>query len=422
MTQKVSGDRLRNSEEMIVYKAFSSNRAAIIALRVVMVGIPVLFLFHSVTWHSIGVSSSTAVYAMKIFAVITLIPLLMRGVIYAPNDRGFLTFNLLVALIFFSSFITVMWQDYFSLFYFLADSLGFLLFCGYAQFGYMLRAKYSYVPSAISKELNVFLILISIVIILGFIQSGGQKVSIPPDMHFATIFCFLCFFLRESKLSMLTGIFFVLLVSVSAFLTLHKVSLGAIGFSFVYLLIYRLRNFSIKNVAVVLFLVLTFLFIVFNFGSNLLNEFSVEINDAGDGFVGGSANQRILESLLIFDEMAQSSYLTQILGKGFGSHYFNPGIIEHYPDYVHQGHSTPFILWLRNGVLGVSLFAFIAIYSFRSLFSKNPERLIFAAPLFYCCLASLVDLYIYWGFFMGFGTGLLLAQAAVDKRLRKTID
>jgi len=407
----------------IMPPVFSSRRGAeIIALRIALVGVVAFFCYHSVLWHSTNESSSFAVYAMKIIPIVTLIPLLFRGGIYIPRDRGFLIFNALFALTFFTSIITAIFQDYFSLFYFIADLVGFLIFWLYVQFGYMLRVKYSYEPKDISKELSIFLFFISVVIILGFILSGGQKVSIPPDMHFATVFLFLCFFLKENRLSFLATIFLILLVSSAAFLSLHKITLGGVAFSFIFLVILFLRKFSIKSLVLLVGIAMLFCAIVVSYGSNLFANFSVEINNSGDGFQGSSANQRISEALLIYDDLTKSSRLSQVLGKGFGAHYFNSGIIEHYPQYVHQGHSTPFILWIRNGVFGVVLFFYVATLSFRYLFSKTTNSFILSASLFYCFLASVVDLYIYWGFFMGLGTGMLFGQINIDNKSRKHID
>ena len=203
-------------------RVLSLSRAAIIAFRMVMVGVAIFFLYHSVTWHSTGESSSIAVYSMKVVAMIVILPLLMSGALYFPKDKGFLIFNSLVALTFVCSLVAVNSQTYFSMFYFLADSVGFLLFWIYAQFGYMFRAKCSLGPSVISKELSIFLVLASIIIIFGFIQSGGEKVSIPPDIHFALVFCFLAIFLKEAKVSSFVSISFVLLIAVAAFLSLHE--------------------------------------------------------------------------------------------------------------------------------------------------------------------------------------------------------
>ena len=58
------------------------------------------------------------------------------------------------------------------------------------------------------------------------------------------------------------------------------------------------------------------------YGSDLAVNFIVSANESGDGFSDPSANQRILETGLIINEINNSPLISQLLGKGFGAHYF----------------------------------------------------------------------------------------------------
>ena len=386
-----------------------------------LTGIAIIFSFHSILWHSTGISSSIAVYGMKLVAVITLIPLLLGGIFYFPKEKNFLFFNFLFFLVLLSSVISALLQDYFSLFYFIADLIGFSLFWFYVQFGYKIRVATKISTDEISRYFKGFLLLLSFIIIAGFIQSGGEKVSIPPDMHYAIIFCFLCLFLKNGGRSLITSILFLSIVLLAAYLSLHRITLGAVVFSAISLLFISLKNFSFKNIFVVFFITLLSIYMILIYGSDLAVNFIVSANESGDGFSDPSANQRILETGLIINEINNSPLISQLLGKGFGAHYFNPGIIQHYPEYVHQGHPTPLILWLRNGSLGVILFLFLFFLSLKKFLSRKLDYVIYSAPLLYCCLASFFDLYVYWGFFMGIGTGLLFGQIKIDKSIKSKL-
>ncbi len=131
-------------------------------------------------------------------------------------------------------------------------------------------------------------------------------------------------------------------------------------------------------------------------------------------FVDSSLNQRFVEIGLMSQELSKSA-LTLVMGKGFGATYENRGgVLIYYGERVHNAHSTPFLVYFRNGIYGFILFALPAIFAFVTLFSKNTLLFRASLTLGMMYLALLFNQYFYWG--VQFGLALAFWFYCFQKR------
>lgn len=123
-------------------------------------------------------------------------------------------------------------------------------------------------------------------------------------------------------------------------------------------------------------------------------------------FADGSLNQRLIEMELMFKEMSRS-WLSLILGEGFGAQYENKGgVLIYYGPQVHNAHSTPFLLYFRNGIYGLLLFIIPGLIAAVTIFARDDRLFRASLALGVMYLALMFNQYLYWGVQFGMGVAL----------------
>ncbi|ELJ8713342.1 hypothetical protein RUK96_002577, partial [Vibrio cholerae] len=148
-----------------------------------------------------------------------------------------------------------------------------------------------------------------------------------------------------------------------------------------------------------------------------LYSFSLDLSGGAITFENSSANQRLIEISLILRELSNYDWYTYVFGKGFGALYYNyTGAVPHYDYEVHHAHSSPFLIMLRNGVIGV-VFIFTLPILFFPLLRKNDINVIVFSGLLSTYAALLVDQYIYWGALFAISLALCSSLFNVNRAL-----
>lgn len=370
--------------------------------------IPISLLIHGLIWVNLGYSSAAMVYSMKLSYIIVLVGMLIFcgfRVTKNINWRDYLIIWGLLLTVLFSTFSPFM-SEIGSLKYLISDFVGFLLIPIYyvAAVSYIKKTE-----NGIENFINLiidFTVAISIVVIFYYIYSGGDKVSIPPELHFGAAISFAAVIFCKNKIK-LSSYIKIIIIIFACVVSQQRINLLIL---IVPIALYVLMNaFNVKKIVLFFTILVLFAYVIFIFKSDLLTQvimsFALTESSQG-GFEDGSANQRIVEISLIINEMSKFDYLTQIFGKGLGAEYENlGGTIPHYDEYMHHAHSSPFLIWLRNGLFGVVIF-FILPLIYAPLFRKNNFNYIALSGLISTYLALLVDQYIYWGALYSFSLAL----------------
>jgi len=297
----------------------------------------------------------------------------------------------------------------------------------------------------IERIFSVFLTIVSIYIIIYYFFSGGDKISITPEMYIpmaVVIGAYLC----PVKGGSAPPFLLIALVAFACALSQLRENLviyAAVG------VICILRGLVLaprNGRNAMLFLVATLIVGVFTPGSQTLvaerlssmtmkvgplfpgvmdgvptfaegwlqslgkavGVESTEEEKSGPIFTDGSINQRIVEVQLMYDEMALSPW-TFLLGKGFGATYENKEkVLIYYGERVHNAHSTPFVVFFRNGLYGIILYLVPAVLAVFTLFSRNV--LVFRASLTVLIMyaAFMINQYFYWNVNFGLAVAFLI--------------
>jgi hypothetical protein len=108
----------------------------------------------------------------------------------------------------------------------------------------------------------------------------------------------------------------------------------------------------------------------------------------------------------MFREMSRS-WISLIFGEGFGATYENKdGVLIYYGPQVHNAHSTPFLLYFRNGFYGLLLFLIPGLIAAVTIFSRDDRLFRASLALGVMYLALLFNQYLYWGVQFGMGVAL----------------
>jgi hypothetical protein len=383
--------------------------------------IAIFFACHSILWHFYGVTSPLFIYLMKIAGLSSALFLFFNRHRACRFSSLAKLFTGLFVLSFLLALIRPVFAESINLFYFMTDLIGYLTFYVYVLIG-MFMANSSFLSDErFFAMMNAFCIVMCSIIIFFYLISGGGKVSTPPDIHYAAVIAVLYGLSRLSaphlrpqrRAYVLAGIMIVL---VGATVSLHKITLLSALAPLVVGVLFMpsatrtrlgLSMRKVRAVAVSVLLAVTVSYLVVaqeRFYETYIFSVDLEAGSADDA----SVQQRVLESILIFRSLADGGLQTMLLGNGFGAVYRNDGLIAHYPEFVHQAHVSPMIVWFRNGVAGLGVLLLTLVIAIKGLRSPDMNVKILGAGLTACLIASLSDLYLYWGFFMGIATGYLL--------------
>lgn len=139
-----------------------------------------------------------------------------------------------------------------------------------------------------------------------------------------------------------------------------------------------------------------------------------EVSISKEVFTDGSLNQRVIEMNLMLQELSQSAAML-VLGKGFGATYENKdGVLIYYGARVHNAHSTPFLVYFRNGLYGVVLYFIPLALVMFTIFSRNVILFRASLALLVIYVALFFNQYFYWGY--QFGLAMALWMYCYERR------
>lgn len=349
---------------------------------------------HNIIWFSTGTSSSLVVYTIKLAGGIYALGFLFSR--YKINLEVYYLILITIIVLTTSTYATVNNLELVS-HYIFTDFIGFFILIFYVVIGYNISRLYDF--EDITKFLNFFTLMMCFIFLLIALLSDFEKISIPPDFHAVIVFCTTCFLynLKESK-KITVSITMLVLIGVSTFFTLHRITFLAYVFAILSFYIFRRKYFSVTISILV--------FVGFFYNFNFFKELTDVLLSTPELLVDESAAQRIKESILIKETLTANNMM--LFGAGFGGFYYNYGLIEHYPFYVHQGHVSPMMLLFRNGILGLTMYLVISIIALYNYFKPSKELYIMSSCLLYSLFASLFDFYFYWATHLGIVVGMFL--------------
>ncbi|MFM5341006.1 O-antigen ligase family protein [Aeromonas veronii] len=362
--------------------------------------IPALLLAHGIIWHHYNVSSPEIIYAMKLSYILVLV-----GMLWHIDLKFSVSFSLIDEYIFFgftvillSSLIAPFVSEVGTLRYTISDFIGFALIPIY----YVTAINFICHKSIGIDEFIVIVInatfFSSLSVLFMYIYTSGAKVSIPPELHFggALAIAYLIFNFNIIRFPILIKIIIIMAACVFSLQRINIIVLVIPIMLFVLMNVFNVK----KILAIIAFVILTsFSFYLVNGDAivNVISSFSFDLSDSSLNFHNSSANQRLIEISLILRELSSYDWYTYLIGKGFGAEYHNyMNAVPHYDEVMHHAHSSPFLIMLRNGILGVAFIFTIPIFFISRLTNKNISAIVISG-LISTYIALLVDQYIYWG-------------------------
>ncbi|EII3002951.1 hypothetical protein LG784_002853 [Vibrio cholerae] len=381
---------------------------------------PALLLTHGIIWSSYGLSSAQIVYSMKLSYL-----LILFGMLWHCGFRMKLNLHIVEKYIISGFFIISIlslaapfFSEMGSLKYTISDFLGFILIPIYYY------VTMNFISSSDMSLERLVQILISatffssLAVLLMYIYTGGQKVSIPPEIHFGGALAVGYLIFKFDKIKPFLFVEIVVIISACVF-SLQRVNLFVLFIPIMIFFILNIVNF--KRLVPVTIIISSFVCLFYYLNKSVildtLYSFSLDLSGGAITFENSSANQRLIEISLILRELSNYDWYTYVFGKGFGALYYNyMGAVPHYDYEVHHAHSSPFLIMLRNGVIGV-VFIFTLPILFFPLLRKNDINVIVFSGLLSTYAALLVDQYIYWGALFAISLALCSSLFNVNRAL-----
>jgi hypothetical protein len=361
--------------------------------------LPLFFLLHGWIWVSTGVSSALMVYLIKL-SYLPIVVSLSFSSGFSKDVFPVLIGMLLIICGLLGSIFSI--QDL-GVKYFLADLFGFIvLWLSFLAVSSYVKQGNEYWWRMVSWIVGSTF-MVSIVVVIYYFASGGDKVSIPPEIHFgAAIIIGLLLFYPDQRTT--TNLIKFGVILAACILSQQRINFLVIFVPVFVFVLHRVRNplalfrffLALLIVALVIFFVFHSLFL------NLFMRMKFDISVGGISFQDNSANQRFIEAKLIMEEVGRLPMFQVLVGKGFGAEYANTGDVS-----VHLAHSTPFVLLLRNGVIGVFLFFVICFSALSRLFRSN-QHAVASCGVLAMLMAMMFDQYVYWGFLFAASLALCL--------------
>lgn len=362
--------------------------------------VPLSLLCHGVLWILYKESSAVFVYLMKLSYLFVLVGMVLnlRGKIVTNlNFRDMLIILGYCFVCILSLIIPVITNDS-NFFYYITDFVGFALVPIY----YIICLSYiRSKKNGFDYFLNILInatFLSSLVVIFYYFISGGDKVSIPPEIHFggALAVSNLLFSKNKFEFNSFTRVFVIVLACVLSQQRINLIVIVIPIIVFIFLNFYNLKKIFVSACGVG-FIVAGIVYFKYDMVEQVVLSFAISESQQGSEFEDASANQRITEMNLIIREMTNHNDFVFLMGKGFGAEYENyAGAIPHYEATMHHAHSSPTLIWLRNGVIGVFIVFSMPLVFFGLLKKSELGRVAYCGLL--CTFtALLVDQYIYWG-------------------------
>lgn len=382
-----------------------------------LVVFPFFLMLHGVYWVTNKESFALAVYALKLaflpflfVAFVRFFPGLIKGGL-------FVRISLIVAPCFALSMATPFIFGGNSTFYYLSDMTGLMVTISSVPIIYLLLTKSILTFRFIEKTYAYYLFIVSFYIVLYYFFSGGDKISITPEMHMPMAIVIGAFLVPMPD-SYRPSIWLIALIAFACALSQLRENL------LLYVLIgatclIRSLIFSSPRKLVLIFIAAQILIVLFGsyFAKDLVLERlgSMRLNSSSSSVMDGSISQRFVEIELMKQEMKKIP-ASFVVGKGFGATYENiENVLIYYGDRVHNAHSTPFVVYFRHGIYGLIIFLIPIVLAACSLIKE--DVFCFRASLvvvsIYCAL--LFNQYLFWNVQYGVAVALLLYSLKIRK-------
>lgn len=372
-----------------------------LALLVVM---PLCLLAHGVYWLLHHQSLALSVYAMKL----AFVPFVAGSFLYAFPDllqeKIFRIFLLLTVPVFVFSLSSPFYLDLAIGHYYFTDAFGLALTMIAVPVAYVLLNRGVLSFQELEKLFGAYLLIVSSYIVLYFIFGNGEKISITPEMTIPMAIV-LSAYVFPSSSAYRPSVWLILLVAIACVLSQLRENMA------VFLLVAVLcavrergrRSLVLLSLAGIVFATF-YLVRPHTFDDPAL----FTRNEIGERVVNLSVKQREIEVALMQAEM-QKEPRSAILGMGFGATYENSlGVLKYYGDRVHNAHSTPAVVYFRNGAYGLFLFVLPLVAALWLVWDRRTVvfRLSLCVLIFYA--ATIFNQYLYWNVHYGLMIGLLI--------------
>jgi hypothetical protein len=368
---------------------------------------PFFVALHGFVWVSYGISFAPAVYAMKLalfpFFFLTLLKFWKQIV----SGRDFIFWLPLIGLCAVGSLISPFVTGKGITGYYFSDFVGFSVAVGSVFACYTLFKLGKLDLSFIEKVSVQYLILISVYIVGYFFLSGGMKISITPEMQIPMAIAFGAFFFKREN-GYVPGIWVFPVIFVGCYFSLLRENLIVFGLLLAICLARRIAG-SVMSWRVIGFAgsALLAVVVVLLF-SQIVSSFQELTVRGANQVLDDSLLQRFVEVEMVWSEMERAP-LSWWIGQGFGAEYANySGELIFYDRYVHNIHSSPMMVYFRNGALGIVLYMFVFMSGVVCLFSRSMFvfRSALCVTVFFATL--FFNQYLYWNVQFGLIVGLLL--------------
>lgn len=383
---------------------------------------PILLLVHGFFWNFGGLNTAILVYGMKItplfFLAGAVFSLGVRDAIgaFANKPAAILAVVCLISLV-----TPLIFGTEPQLFYYFADAAGFISTVSYAGVTTQLIKRN---PSLIGLIFRVMIsgaAVTSVVIVALYFITAGEKVSIPPDVHYGIALSVVLYLTSSAKGLNLKLSPILIAAGVGAAMLRMNILIGVLSIfaAWFWQLIFNRKKISAWRAVetAILLAVMALLFsqplmstlsratLVAWYPPDAIAKIwagSPILGSIPDRDLEGAAvDQRYVESLLVFEEL-QAAPASFLVGKGFGATFENTdGVLSGHDAREHSIHNSIFALLLRNGLMGVLLFLTPAGLAVWTCFRGDRRLFVASVGLLSIYLACMADQYVYWGGYFG---------------------
>jgi hypothetical protein len=386
------------------------------------VGLLVLFpLFvtvHGVIWVQQGVSFAPAVYGMKL-ALIPFLIVATAAVFPEILKDKMLRRAAWITVPCFAISLVMPWVHGDAInHYYVTDFAGLAVTVSALVVVFALLNRGILTLAWIERVFAAFLFIAASYTAIFFLINDGLKLNIPLEMHIPLALV-LGAYLTPVEGGYRPPFIIVPIIALACLLSVLRENILIYTLVGAFCIVRSVFISSCRKAALLYIATTILLFVVVPDTRNLVIDrwHSIAIMKPGEAnnsdykyfsFIDASINQRLVEMELMYNEMRKEP-MSFYTGKGFGATYKNINdVLIYYGERVHNAHSTPFLVYFRNGPPGLLLFMAIGIAAGITLFSRN--TFVFRTSLCVLALygALLFNQYLYWSVQYGLAVALWL--------------
>jgi hypothetical protein len=370
-------------------------------------------VLHGIFWVSKGISFAPAVYLMKLSLVPFFLIALLKLNKTILSEKTF--------IILFPVFLFLTIQSLLSPFitgkgfngYYLTDAIGMLLPILSVFVVVALLRKGIINLYFIEKTSTHFVVIVSIYIVIYYIASGGMKISITPETQIPLAIMFGAYFFKVNG-GYKPRLWMFILAFAGCYFSLLREGLIVYGL-LIFITFLRKITGGERSWRVLLISSMIGFAVIASMYNQMATSFvQTIVSNDNDANIDGSILQRFVEIDMVISEMTESP-ISLLLGQGFGAHYGNmDGKLLAYGELVHNIHSTPIMIYFRNGLIGLFLYLALLIYTLKSLMSKSDIVFRCANTAIIFIASLLFNQYFYWNVQVGIVFGMMIYYSKIS--------